>query len=87
MATIRMQFEVPTDKANEIETLIKECGFESKKEFFNNAITLLKWAVRHVKNGETVAAVNPREEKYTELSMPFLDTIREQSRFKIAAAE
>ena len=36
MKTVRLQFEVPADKALEIEALMAECGFTKKNEFFNN---------------------------------------------------
>jgi hypothetical protein len=78
MSTIRMQFEVPAEKAKEIEALIRECGFESKKDFFNNAITLLKWVARHTRNGNIIASIDKGSERYTEFSMPFIEHIREQ---------
>lgn len=79
MTTVRMQFDVPYEKAQEIENLMRVCGFETKKDFFNNAITLLKWVVRHTQRGNAVAALDETNERYTELGMPFIDTIREKA--------
>jgi hypothetical protein len=75
METVRMQFDVPIEKAKEIELLMKECGFTKKNDFFNNAITLLKWVVRHTKKGNVIASVDEQNERYSELVMPFLEEI------------
>lgn len=83
MTTVRMQFDVPYEKVQEIEALIKVCGFETKKDLFNNAITLLKWVVRHSQKGNVIAAVNETQERYTELGMPFIEHIRDISRNNI----
>jgi len=77
MKMVRMQFEVPADKALEIEALMSDCGFTKKSDFFNNAISLLKWVARQTKGGNRVAAVDEKGRRYTELSMPFIDHIIE----------
>ena len=75
----RMQFEFSERYYDEIRKLMESCGFETQKELFNNALTLMKWAVRHVSEGHTVAAVDPAQERYFELEMPFLALVRDQA--------
>ncbi len=75
---MRMQFEIPDDRYRELETLIKEAGFKSKADFFDNAIALFKWTVKHAKKGNIIAAVDEREHKYIELQMPYLDRVTPQ---------
>jgi len=68
----RLQIELSRDKLDDIERLRIECGFDTKKDLFNNAVTLLKWAARHAKDGHAIAAVDNGEKRYFELEMPFL---------------
>ena len=77
--TVRLQFDVPYDKVHEIQTLMEACGFETRKDLFNNALTLLKWVVRQAQKGSVIAAVDEKQEKYTELGMPFIEHVKETS--------
>jgi hypothetical protein len=72
MEIVRIQFELPKDKADELEGLMKETGVLTKKELFNNALTLLKWAIRETKRGNSIASVDETHGKYHELHMPIL---------------
>jgi hypothetical protein len=72
MEIVRIQFEMPKDKAEELDGLMKETGVQTKKELFNNALTILKWAVRETKNGNSIASVDEAHGKYRELQMPIL---------------
>lgn len=72
MKTIRLQFDMPEYKLPEIERLMEECEISNKKDLFNNALTLLKWAVRQVKEGNRIASVNDDKKTYRELEMPIL---------------
>jgi hypothetical protein len=71
----RLQFELSDEKLAEFEGLRKEGGFENRKDLLNNAVTLLKWAMRHAHAGHVVAAVDEKAEKYFELQMPFLSHV------------
>ncbi len=79
MRTYRIQIEVSEDRFRELEALIEECGFTTKKEFFDNAFTLLKWALKKAKGGLSIASINERDGKYTELQMPFLQAAQERA--------
>ena len=76
METVRVQFELPPERLKEVEALMLECGVTTKKEIFNNALTLLKWAVKQVKAGNTVASVDDKQGRYRELTMPIFSNIQ-----------
>jgi len=53
-----MNFELPEERVNELKQLQTDTGSESMKELFNNALTMLEWAIKEVKHGNEIAAVN-----------------------------
>lgn len=72
----RLQIDVTEQALWSIEALMKECGLTKKKDLFNNALTLFKWAVSERKKGNVVASIDERTQKYRELHMPVLDEVR-----------
>ena len=62
MSTVRVQIDLAEARVRELEELMKVCGVSTKKELFNNALTLLEWAVREVRKGNSIASVNDREQ-------------------------
>lgn len=68
----RVQFDVPEDRLAELQELMKSCGIETRKDLFNNALTLLEWAVRESSRGRAIASVSDDEKSYRELHMPIL---------------
>jgi hypothetical protein len=75
MDNVRFQFELPAARAKEIEELMRECGVETKKDFINNALSLLKWAIRETKRGNSIASVDEKNGKYREINMPILSAV------------
>jgi hypothetical protein len=69
---LRVQFMLSPQKLAEVEDLMRECGVKTKQELFNNALTLLQWAVAQVQSGRSIASVDEREKRYRELQMPIL---------------
>jgi len=80
MSTVRIQFECEEERVLEMDALIAECGFSTRKELFNNALTLFKWAVRKSRDDCDVAAVDVTNDKLFELQMPFLMHVRDAAR-------
>ena len=74
---MRLQFEVPEEQNKNIETLMKEVGLRTKKDLFNNAITLLNWAVKQYKAGRIIVSIDEQKESYRELAMPIFDNVTE----------
>ena len=71
---IRLQVEMTQDQMNELERLQEIGGLRTKKDLLNNAVTLLKWAVREKSRGCAIVSVNEQDGVYKELEMPFLES-------------
>jgi len=72
---MRIQLELPEVQVQELKTLMQEAGFETYKEVFNNALTLLEWAINEQKTGKVIAAIDEQSEKYRVLVMPALERV------------
>lgn len=70
----RVQLDLDVRKVQELDGLMRECGLSTRKEFFNYAYAILKWALSERKKGNMIASVNDKE-IYRELVMPIFDTI------------
>ena len=55
---MRIQIEIDEKGAEFLQTLRKLTGVQTHKELFNNAITILNWAVQQKRAGRTVASLN-----------------------------
>lgn len=69
----RLQFDLNDERLKELDRLMQDCGIGTRKELFDNALTLFEWAVREVQGGHTIAAVNEAQKRYRELQMPALN--------------
>ena len=69
---VRIQFDVSPQRLAELEELMRDCGLTKKTDLVNNALVLLKWAVKTVKSGRTIASVDERNGKYRDFDMPVL---------------
>jgi hypothetical protein len=66
--------EIDPENMEELEELQELGGVRTKKDLWNNAITLLKWAAREQARGASIVSVNEDEGTYKELELPFLQT-------------
>lgn len=73
--SVRVQFELSEEKLRELEELMEESGIKTKKDFINNALTLLEWAIEEKKAGRMIASIDEKGEKYREVLMPLLSTM------------
>jgi len=69
----RVQIELAEDRVKELNDLMERCGLTTKKDLFNNAMSILEWAVEEVEAGNSIASVNKRDQRYEVLRMPILD--------------
>lgn len=72
---VKFQFELTEDRLKEIEALMRESGVATKKEFINNALTLLMWAIEESKSGNMIAAVDEENKNVRVLLMPILRAV------------
>lgn len=61
---------------------MEQTGLTTKKDLFNNALTLLSWAIEEVANGNTIASVNEEENRYRVLQMPILTHVARRMKAK-----
>ena len=83
---MRMNFEMPEERVSELKALQTETGSESMKELFNNALTMLEWAIREVKRGNEIAAVNEGESVQRVFVTPLLERVAKKYRPEPALA-
>ncbi len=72
---MRLQLDLPEDDVRQLKTLMAEAGIDTYKDLFGNALTLLKWSVREVRDGRIIASVDEKRGKYKELAMPIFEAV------------
>src|SRR3712207_1548361 len=80
---IRLQVEIEPEHMEELEELQVLGGLRTKKDLWNNAITLLKWAAREEARGASICSINEEEGTFKELELPFLQTYASNVRRKL----
>jgi len=75
MRSARVQIDLPKLRVEALDRLAAEAGLATRKDLFNNALSLLEWAVKHVRQGHLIAAVDERTDRMIELHMPFLGNL------------
>jgi hypothetical protein len=70
--TTRLQVDVLKHQLEEMDKLMRLGGLRSKREFWDTAFTLLKWASKKKAQGLPVGSLNG-EGVFSELEMPFLE--------------
>lgn len=84
---MRLNFEFPAERVEELKQLQSETGTENMKDLVNNAFSLLEWAVKETKDGNEIAAVNEEEETYRVLVLPLLQRVAKKYKRELAAAK
>jgi negative regulator of replication initiation len=88
-STTRVQFNVPDSKLAELDEMQNRLGLSTRKDLFDTAMALLKWAIREKEKGRTIVAAD-EEEPQRELVMHALENISgekalfEKRLFKVA---
>ena len=70
---MKIQFEISKDAEQALQSLKRSTGIDTDKRLFNNALSLLDWAVQQVQKGYIVAAVDEAAMEYRGLRMPALE--------------
>ena len=76
----RFQFVLDESSANHIEELMYDTRVATKTQFFNDALTLLEWAIRQRREGRIIASLDGNSDTYRELSMPILEAVATTTR-------
>ena len=67
---VRVQFEMPQERVDEIDRLAKAIRMRTRRELFESAITLFEWAVSEVMLGRVIATVDEAKGRYQPMLMP-----------------
>jgi metal-responsive CopG/Arc/MetJ family transcriptional regulator len=71
--TLRVQLDLPERQVAELDGLMKETGVATRKDFFNQALSLLIWAIKEKREGRIIASVDEAHKHYREVVMPALN--------------
>jgi hypothetical protein len=69
---VRFQLDLSPEQMDRIAELMGVCDLSSRKDLFNNAMSLFEWAVDEVRKGNIIASYNVEANQYVELRMPAL---------------
>ena len=84
---VRVQFELNEQGIKELEKLMEATSVATRKDLFNNALTLLEWAVKERQKGRVIASVDETEEKYKEIEMPVLsNAVKNRNKINLVVA-
>ena len=70
---MRIQLDLDATGMQLLEELKEVTGSKTHKDLFNNAITLLDWAVTQRKESRIIASLDENDKNYKELQMPALE--------------
>jgi metal-responsive CopG/Arc/MetJ family transcriptional regulator len=72
---VRIQLDLPDEQVAELDERMAETKLRTRKDFFNNALTLFDWAIKQKKAGRTIAAIDESQDIVKELLMPALENV------------
>ena len=78
MGKARIQFETDSERVEEMENMMEVCGIATRRDLFNNTLTLWEWAVQEIRAGRHVASVDKIEKEIEYLRMPALEAARKK---------
>ena len=76
----RLQLDLTKEHLQELEALMKELGISTKKDLFNQAMTLLEWAVTERKAGRIIASVDESQDQYKQVLLPAVERVARRSK-------
>lgn len=79
---VRVQLDMPEDRVKDIELIMAKTGVRTRKDVFENALALFEWAVNERAAGYKIASVDEDRERFHELLMPALASIRHEAKTK-----
>ena len=83
---MRLNFEFSEEQIMDLKSLQQKTGAATMKDLFNNAFSMLEWAVEETVNGNEVAALSEEDKNYRVLVMPLLQRVAKQHRQEAVGA-
>ena len=75
---VRVQIDFSRQKVEVVDRLVSACGLDTRKEFFNHALSLFEWAVKEVQTGREIGSINRATQDITVVNMPALTNIMQE---------
>ncbi len=72
---VRVQLDLPQEKIDELNNLMKKVGLDTRKDLFNNALSMFAWAVKEKEKGHAILSMDEAANTFKELVMHPLETI------------
>ena len=72
---VRIQLELPEEQVQALDRLMETINLRTRKDLFNNALTLLEWAVKEKRAGRSIASIDDGTKRIKELLMPILESV------------
>lgn len=82
---VRIQLDLPDDQVAELDRLMEETRLSTRKDLFNNALTLFMWAVKAKRAGRIIASVDEGQ-NIRELVMPSIENITPEKKLQPSRA-
>ena len=76
MKTVRVQLDVPQSRINDIKSMMDDTGLATRKDLYEDALTLFQWAINQRKAGRIFVSTNKDGSKPCELLMPSLAKVK-----------
>ena len=73
---LTVQLQLSTERVAELERLMAQTGVATRKDFFENALILLEWAIRERIEKRIIASVSVKDGDYREIIMPALASMK-----------
>lgn len=64
------KFEIPPNRVKELEGLRLELGLPANLDVFNQALTILVWAIAEKKKGNVIGSIDVTTSEYMEFDLP-----------------
>jgi hypothetical protein len=74
---ITVQFDILKERLGDIDELVLLAGFESRREFFDHAISILEVIIQAEMEGKVFAFIDENDGKYHKIEMKFLTHLRD----------
>lgn len=83
---MRVQFELTDEKAKELDAFMSAIGVTTKKDLFENSLSLLEWAVKEIQANpdRVIGSIDEKKDTYKELQMTVFSNARSHAKAKQA---
>jgi hypothetical protein len=82
---MRIQFELTDEKAKELDKFMSTIGVTTKKDLFENSLSLLEWAIKEIQANpnRVIGSIDEGKDSYKELQMAVFSNARSYARARM----